>query len=113
MTVCPASLFDLWKGQLALGTLKRYLLILKRLIFESRVRAGSPSFVAAFRERLLLAGLTFASRKELLIESCVIKCLTSARSLVEQDLDSMTERRLIGFLPDAGGTVMFDPVCYI
>jgi hypothetical protein len=33
--------------QLASGTLNRYLLILKRLIFESRVRAGSPSFVAA------------------------------------------------------------------
>ena len=33
--------------QPARGTLNRYLLILKRLIFESRVRAGSPSFVAA------------------------------------------------------------------
>ena len=33
--------------QLARGTLNRYLLILKRLIFESSVRAGSPSFVAA------------------------------------------------------------------
>jgi len=33
--------------QLARGTLKRYLSILKRLIFESRVRAGRPSFVAA------------------------------------------------------------------
>jgi hypothetical protein len=33
--------------QLARGTLNRYLLILKRLTFESSVRAGSPSFVAA------------------------------------------------------------------
>jgi hypothetical protein len=33
--------------QPARGTLNRYLLILKRLIFESSVRAGSPSFVAA------------------------------------------------------------------
>jgi hypothetical protein len=33
--------------QLARGTLNRYLLILKRLIFESSVRAGSPSLVAA------------------------------------------------------------------
>ncbi len=33
--------------QLARGTLNRYLLILKRLIFESSVRAGSPSFEAA------------------------------------------------------------------
>ncbi len=39
--------FNREKDQLALGTLNRYLLILKRLIFESRVRAGSPSFVAA------------------------------------------------------------------
>src|SRR6266567_5685572 len=31
----------------ALGSLKRDLLIFKRLIFESRVRAGTPSFVAA------------------------------------------------------------------
>jgi hypothetical protein len=29
------------------GNLNRYLLILKRLIFESSVRAGSPSFLAA------------------------------------------------------------------
>src|SRR6266851_3425428 len=33
--------------QLARCTLNRYLLILKRLILESSVRAGSPSFVAA------------------------------------------------------------------
>jgi hypothetical protein len=33
--------------QLARGTLNRYLLILKRLILESSVRAGSPNFVAA------------------------------------------------------------------
>jgi hypothetical protein len=33
--------------QLARCTLKRYLLILKRLILESSVRAGSPNFVAA------------------------------------------------------------------
>jgi len=39
--------FEFWKDQLALGTLNRYLLILKRLIFESSVRAGSPSLVAA------------------------------------------------------------------
>jgi hypothetical protein len=30
---------DLWKDQLVLGTLNLYLLILKRLILESRVRA--------------------------------------------------------------------------
>jgi YD repeat-containing protein len=30
-------------------------------------------FHMSFREKLLLAGLTFASRKELLIESCVVK----------------------------------------
>ena len=30
-------------------------------------------FHMSFREKLLLAGLTFASRKELLIEFCVIK----------------------------------------
>ena len=35
------------KIQLARGTLNRYLLILKRSIFESSVRDGSPSFVAA------------------------------------------------------------------
>ena len=34
-------------GQLARGTLNRYLLILKCLIFESSVRAGDPTFVAA------------------------------------------------------------------
>ena len=34
-------------NQLARGTLNRYLLILKRLIFESSVRAGSPSVLAA------------------------------------------------------------------
>jgi hypothetical protein len=39
--------FNREKDQLAVGTLNRYLLILKRLIFESSVRAGSPSFVAA------------------------------------------------------------------
>jgi hypothetical protein len=39
--------FNRNKDQLALGTLNRYSLILKRLIFESSVRAGSPSFVAA------------------------------------------------------------------
>jgi hypothetical protein len=33
--------------QLARCTLNRYLLILKRLILESSVRAGSPNFVAA------------------------------------------------------------------
>jgi hypothetical protein len=33
--------------QLARGTLNRYLLILKRLIFESSVRAGRPNLVAA------------------------------------------------------------------
>jgi len=33
--------------QLARCTLNRYLLILKRLILESSVRAGSPSLVAA------------------------------------------------------------------
>lgn len=43
---------DAWRlegvlNQLARGTLNRYLLILKRLIFESSVRAGSPSFAAA------------------------------------------------------------------
>jgi len=37
-----------WRSiQLARGTLNRYLLILKRLIFESSVRAGRPSLVAA------------------------------------------------------------------
>jgi hypothetical protein len=35
------------KGSAGPCTLNRYLLILKRLVFESSVRAGSPSFVAA------------------------------------------------------------------
>src|SRR5258707_10596170 len=34
-------------GQSACGTLNRYLLIFNRLIFESRVRASSPSLAAA------------------------------------------------------------------
>lgn len=38
-TTRQASFLELWKNQLALGTLKRYLLALKRLIFESIVRA--------------------------------------------------------------------------
>src|ERR1700752_5500479 len=47
MTIRQVVFFQWEKDQLALGTLNRYLLILKRLIFESSVRAGSPSFVAA------------------------------------------------------------------
>ena len=47
MTIRQVVFFQLGKDQLALGTLNRYLLILKRLIFDSSVRAGSPSFVAA------------------------------------------------------------------
>ena len=51
---CVASATPGWQKsksaewtQLERGTLNRYLLILKRLIFESSVRAGSPSLVAA------------------------------------------------------------------
>jgi hypothetical protein len=47
MTIRQVVFFPWEKDQLALGTLNRYLLILKRFIFESSVRAGSPSFVAA------------------------------------------------------------------
>jgi hypothetical protein len=51
---CIASATPGWQGvepaewaQVACGTLNRYLLILKRLIFESSVRAGRPNFLAA------------------------------------------------------------------
>ena len=47
MTIPQVVFLSTGKDQLALGTLNRYLLILKRLIFESSVRAGSPSFVVA------------------------------------------------------------------
>jgi len=47
MTIPQVVFLSTGKDQLALGTLNRYLLILKRLIFESSVRSGSPSFVAA------------------------------------------------------------------